>query len=482
MMKPLDWKKLLSWTGKIILIPVIILEILFAALLVREAWLYFLYPIKLPVSAQLSDFEDMTLLYNNVGKECEGMSDVTKYTYPTFEADIFNPESYFESLTIDQFSSPDSAKPINFVIGATKGHITSITYVDGKKPVVAEWDLVERGGTIQATAFRATSTLPRNLVMNEQFCGDNITIMRSGTEYNFSFGGSNNDYRAARISLNLDKGEEILLVLYGPIQLPENDTVVDKLEISFLADGDMGSGKPSIFMIGAEGYDLTGQFPWMSAYYDQDKKEYVWDNRNSVTAFADGASITAPIGKVQFGTYKDIELYESLAAYTNEELEIPLSPQGFLNYDYQSFNLSIKPSISKVEISGNASELFYRKQSFGFSRWTQLPGYVQAGVFGLLIGAVPAGVAFLRKRLEKQKTGITEINQFQLGDGDFVCVLESGGTITGTLVKLPGFFSPYYVLHNAHRKQKDAEEWDREVISEINIKSSRVEQYYFFRK
>ena len=476
MTKREKFKKILIGLGRIALFPIIVIEIIVLALVIREVVLYVFYPINSPLSVSVTDFKKMNIKYLRWIDPCNGKSDITQREDFDMSVAITNPNSY-ETLYAQTYSSFKSDQRFVIDFGMVDGDLKIVKYYDGKE--IGSTDLSlrnQQGKRMQGTATQINATLPSDLALSQWLCSGEISISKYSDTYHFDFGSAGifNNYSAAKISLNIKNNDELVVTLLNPILEDNPDELIDKVEVYFIANGDS-----SFAIMGIEGNHLSVILPAISTYYDLEQKKQVLPLGNSIESFlAQGVTITSPQGSAQFGSYKKFDLYKSLVEDTRESLDVPKVPVRFSEGASGGLSISTNLQNNEIKFAGSAPVIEYRKQRFGVSRWDSMPGYIQTGLFGLLLGAAPVWWGFFRKRTIKN-IDTNLISDFQPKKDSFICVLNSGYMIAGTLIKEPSFWSPYYVICDAHRKQISEKHWELETIPKINIKASRVEQYYF---
>jgi hypothetical protein len=193
-----------------------------------------------------------------------------------------------------------------------------------------------------------------------------------------------------------------------------------------------------------------------------------------VRIFSDEIRISAPIGNLRYGNNDPIELVQ-IASSAKDELFIPRTKvNGYGNTYIVKWR-----TFGNTEITGTSRSLLLNDEDLGNAPWDELPEYVQAGLFGLLLSILGA----LRALRQRIWNGLISLFSFSAKNisppkNSFVCVTASGITIAGELCLQPDKTHPYYVITNARRKLKPSDKWEKEIIPEIKVRSDAVEQYY----
>lgn len=437
---------------------------------VRELWLALFYPVNLPINGQITDFEDIAFSSN---PKCNGTANLENSVDYPFQLKLSDIPSNTQSYKVE------ALEPFIFDLAFNQSEF-EILFTGDETPDNVAASIAEDFKRFQGTAGSISIDLSqvKKIDMIEAMCSPIVHLFNSSSNYYSAWvsyvPGSHNAIRTVQ---EIPEDSALRIILDGPITLKDYPgKLIKQISINLKTGVDI-----SKVFVGIEGYALSTDLPNIIAVFDDktDTRSIPFGNSFSIDSFEiTNIEITAPVGKVQFGSYPEIALTDPFTSFSDIKLELPTLPyQSFsAEFRYLTFESNLPQGI--VTINGTTSELIYRKQKYGISQWQMLPSYVQAGIFGLLLGAIPVGWTILKKRLPGKKVEKLMIEEYQPTTGDFICVLVSGYLISGKLAKQPGLFSSYYVIREAHRKHKNDATWELETIKEINIKASSIEQHY----
>lgn len=468
-------KKIGKWISRVIGLIVILLGILASSaimyFLIREIRLAVFYPTNLPINAQITNFEDITFISN---PKCKGTANLEISTDYPFQLSLSDIPSIAQSYKVGSLTT------MVFDIAFNQSEF-EISFSGDKSLDNVTGSLGDDFKRLQGTTSSLTIDLSKveTLNMTEALCSPKIHLFNSSSNYYSAWVSSApGSYSAIRTVQEIPTNSNMTISIVGPITLLDYPSeTIEKISITLSTKTE----KSKLF-VGAEGYSLSNDFPNIIAVHNEKsgKSEISSGNSFSVDNFdIIEVEIVAPVGKVQFGSYPEIILTDPFTSFSDIKLELPASPYRYFSTEFTHVTIKSDLPHGIVTINGTTPELVYRKQKYGISKWQQLPGYVQAGVFGLLLGIISAGWKIVKNYFQKRHTKkITEVD-YHPAPGNFVCTLASGISVSGKLSKAPTFFSPYYVIRDAHRKHKNDLTWESEIIEEIYIKAKHIEQYYF---
>lgn len=450
----------------------IMILIIILSWIIREAWLWAFYPMDLPIAAKITDFGWMEI---ETKDDCEGF-----LTNDTFGAPLIV-DMFGVPGGMSQIHQTTSDIPFRFQLEFNQSQYKIISVINGnpRDSIVSETqqDSIYLDGT--ATFLSADLSNLSVLNMNQYLCSSEIELShRSPNFYLADIGTLTKGTSAIRTSQNIMGGEQVVVNIKGKISIPgQLNETLDEVQIIINADD---SDETSL-TIGVEGQELNLELPHFISVASTDTDE-VDDLPSGTFRFErfllESIAIGSPVGQVQFGSFAPIILDNSLTNSSFVELELPESPVRLLGGHGGLYFLSGNMNKNTLIINGTTSRIVYRKQEYGISNWQKLPAAAQGVIFTLLGSTVTSLVVTIRGYFkEKQDKKLRSL--FIPQKGNFVCVMDSGYLICGTLVEKPGFWFPYYVLSSAHRKYKNDGAWEEKGIALINIRASRVEQTYF---
>jgi hypothetical protein len=162
----------------------------------------------------------------------------------------------------------------------------------------------------------------------------------------------------------------------------------------------------------------------------------------------------------------------------NEELDL-------VPHLSELYTISGDVARGEYQINAQTNSVRLNEQELVKSYWQTLSGEARVGFIGLFLTLI-GGAWTIGTKLTKRILLIKGAKKHPVIPpppiGCFVCVMQSGIIVAGELACEPGFFFPFYLLHNARRKMHSSDQWDDEIIKEIRIRASHVEQSYFLRE
>jgi hypothetical protein len=358
-----------------------------------------------------------------------------------------------------------SATPIQISLGLPLGELRITKYLGDK--VIADNPISVHqsegyAGTIKSITIEMTKL--KRLIMEQYYCAP-ITRFTPGGVMTFS----SHDGSPLQIATKqwFSDGDNIKIVIEPIDIIGFGDQKYDKIELMLNVTANV-----SIMGLMATSTVLSTTLPGVG--YD---RLGVWKNDiDSFLAFADSIKIERPAGTIKIGNNHPVEMIK-LSDFSKEILELP-----YLSVDNNGgFVINSHITDGVYDISGNTSSAVLNGQQLVKSKWETLPEYLQAGLFGTLLSII-GGLWAFRHRLwnfitpKKVEESISKVSPPP--SGSFVCVTQSGDVIAGELIRGPSFFFPYYLLRNTRHKKQHKEEWSAEIIGEIRVRASLVEQSY----
>ena len=194
----------------------------------------------------------------------------------------------------------------------------------------------------------------------------------------------------------------------------------------------------------------------------------------SFLSSAESVKVTSPTGTIQVGNDIPIEMH-SLAHLANETLELPRCSD---NPD-DAFKIASTITNGEYEISGITTSVVWKGQELNKSNWDKAPEYIRAGFFGLLLSVI-GGLWALRQSIWKWLLSPFPFlkPKINLPQGSHIFIMKSGKVIAGELSSEPTKTRPYYIIKNARRKFNLSDEWEKEIVPEIQVREDAVEQSY----
>lgn len=443
----------------------------------RTIGLTIFFPIELPLNAQLTDFEIIQFDFDH--NQCMDIANLNiGYLFSPLKINL-------EGVTpIDQEYRISSRPTVQFDIGFKQSNFKITSTINGKTTSSSEEFVSDEFKRFQGTANALEIDLSKSksLVMSEAFCATYMYFARSSpTEYDALVTPNREgvDTKGAiRTSQLISANSSVIIILEGPVIFQDDpNNVADKITITLVANDEAAT-----LLVGAEGSErFYASLPGIKFGNDKETNTEALPAGNSFSiSNGSNIAISSPTGKIKFGSFPEITLSNLLTLGDSNVLLFPTLPSWVIRQGEHTGYSYIHGDIEKDEItiSGTTPRLIYSGKEYSISRWSLLPDYVQTGIFGLVIGAFSTGIGVLWKRNENRKAKKSGDEAYQPEKGAFVCILDSGYVIAGKLIERPSFFSPYYVIQDAHRKHRDEESWETDIVKQINIKASRVEQHY----
>jgi len=311
----------------------------------------------------------------------------------------------------------------------------------------------------KASQLRIEYLQVNSFIMSQSFCANEVGILSYPIA--FFYPGNFNSPKTIWTEQTLGPQSRIKVTLLNPkISGGIHAEEFERIEFDFIADG-----KIPKFIAGVSANDYRAIVPEIAYNFGKYPSELI-------IVRAKQYEIHHPVGTLKFGNNTPITLDEITSA-SNDVLLIRDHGLYFISSSLRSV-----PD-NKFEVSGIATNIILNNEEKIKPRWYDLPDYVQAGLFTLLVSVV-GGLLSLRQSLGKWFLLLLPFmkSEFNLPRGSFVLVMNSGFIIAGELSRKPAKNFPFYLLKNARRKQSLSDDWEKEVIAEIKIRADAVDQSY----
>jgi len=383
------------------------------------------------------------------------------------DSEIIRPLIYI-SRTSDDIKTNSytikSTDPIRFWISFPDAELEIVKYVDGETildEAVPVGPNMRYRGKIKSLTVQASNL--QQLRLQEFYCAQSIKFLPIGGMVWSDPDGSNLQIQTIQ---GFSNGDTIKVAI-EPLDVLSDfgNQKYDKIELNLKVTKDTAMG------IGTVSTSF-GQ----SSLPDVGKDQPGIRESETVSFFspAESVKVISPIGTVQVGNNSPIEMH-SLAHLANETLELPRS----LDNPEDEFKVASSIANGEYEISGITASVVWKGQELNKSNWDKAPEYIKAGLFGLLLSII-GGLWALRQSIWKWLLSPFPFlkPKINLPQGSYIFIMKSGKVIAGEISSKPTRTRPYYIIKNARRKLNLSDEWERELIPEIQIREDAVEQSY----
>ncbi len=297
------------------------------------------------------------------------------------------------------------------------------------------------------------------MVMSQSFCATEVGVLPYPSA--LFYPGNTNYPKTIWTEQNLSPQNRIKVTLLYPKISNRIDTEeFERIELSFIANGDIPK-----FIVGISGSDFRALVPEIVNDFGKYPAEMIIIRSKQF-------EIQHPVGTLKFGNSAPIILDE-ITSKSDDTLVIRDYGLYYISSSLRSVNSD------KFEVSGTADNIILNNEEKIKQPWFDLPEYVQAGLFTLLVSLV-GGLLSLRQSIGKGLVILFPFlkPKFNLPKESFVIVMNSGFIIAGELSRKPAKNYPYYLLKKARRKPSLSGDWEKEIISEIKIRADAVDQSY----